>query len=291
MFSYIPHELKLIQFLLDFRIEVLNPFFIFLNHLDTGLFYCMVAIFCFTCLNPRVGLRCFVVLAVLVASNYFFKNLLQQPRPLILDPSLGLIQTNSLYGLPSGGAQGAMMLALFFLHYFRHQTPKLLAIGYVILICISRVYLGMHFISDVIAGCLIGYLLTKPTLAMIDSSLVQRIQLKAWLVYLASAASLLIATQILQASAYQYALSFIIGVCCSACWLDKTPAKDHILHPIAKMIFFVMAMLVFYLFYTYQSQVPYGKLILMPTLMHILLFLYYQLMLPVHGRIASITAS
>lgn len=161
MFAYIPHELQMLQTLLSYRVEALNPFFILLNHLDKGTIYGFMGVALFTFLNPKLGIRYFMLLGFSMVINYFLKNLLLQPRPLILDPALGLVTTDSQYGLPSGAAQAATAIALFIVHYYKNHWVKMLAIGYVMLMCVSRVYLGMHFISDILGGILVGFLLAK----------------------------------------------------------------------------------------------------------------------------------
>jgi membrane-associated phospholipid phosphatase len=159
MFAYIPYELTWLQKLLTYRPEVLNPFFVFLNNMDKGPTYCLIAIMIFTLLHPRLGMRCFVLLAFSIISNYWLKHIFEQPRPLVLDPSLALVQSDSRFGLPSGAAEASTALAVFIIHYYKQHWVKVLSIIYVVLICISRVYIGMHFISDIIVGVLIGYLL------------------------------------------------------------------------------------------------------------------------------------
>ncbi len=161
MFAYIPHELHFLQKLLAYRPEVLDPAFIFFNGLDKGPTYCLIAIMVFTLLNPTLGKRCFILLGLCIMSNYFFKELFMQPRPLVLDPSLGLVDTESRYGLPSGAAEATTALAVFLMHYYKKNWMKVLAIAYVALVCVSRIYIGMHFMSDVLVGALIGYLLAK----------------------------------------------------------------------------------------------------------------------------------
>ncbi|MCS5707290.1 phosphatase PAP2 family protein [Candidatus Berkiella cookevillensis] len=212
MFSYIEHELALIRVVLAYRPECLNPLFIFLNHLDTGPYYMLVGVIAFTLFNPKLGKRCFLLFALVFASNHFFKYLLMQPRPLVLDPLLGLIKTNSQYGLPSGGAQGAISLALFFVHYYKNTALKIFAIFYVVIVCISRIYLGMHFFSDVIVGCLLGALLTKLFLATIEDIEEYMNKLPASLFYLGGAFIMVMALYFKVPAAYVISLSEVLGV-------------------------------------------------------------------------------
>ena len=161
MFQYIPYELTFLQSLLSHRPDFLNPLFLAANHLDTGGFYLLAATLVYSGLGPRLGKPFILLLACCFASNYGLKHLFLQPRPLTLDPSLGLIKTHSLYGLPSGAAQAATAMAVFFNKHFKQRWVLWGSVLYVIFIGISRVYIGMHFISDVIAGTLIGFVLAE----------------------------------------------------------------------------------------------------------------------------------
>lgn len=274
MFSYIPYEFEFIKLLLSYRIEALNPFFIFLNQLDQGPFYCLVGIVCFTLINPRLGVRCFLMLALSISSNYFLKHIFMQPRPLVLDPSLGLIATHSLYGLPSGGAQAAASIAVFFTHYFKFKHLKYFAIGYVILICISRVYLGMHFISDVLLGCFIGYFSTTLLLKYIDPLLNKLSHFSALSIY--SASFLLFASALwLQIPfSYQAALSLVLGAVAAEYWLRRSStAGDHFTNRI-KIGYFIFSVIILNSMLFIKTHFPSLSMLQLFVLLHLLVLLH-----------------
>ena len=66
------------------------------------------------------------------------------------------IQTNWSYGLPSGhvSAAAAFLLGLFF--FYRKRGLFIFSACWIILMALSRMYLGRHFIADVIGGILVG---------------------------------------------------------------------------------------------------------------------------------------
>ncbi len=168
MFSYLSHELSLLQYLSQFRHEMINPIIQLMHHLDKGYTYTIIGIFTLTIINPKLGKRLFILFGLVFVSNYFLKSILQQPRPFILDSSLGLAKTNSLYGLPSGAAQAATAMLVFFYYHFPKKKILIFGLLYLSMICFSRVYIGVHFITDVVAGSLIGFLLAKFYLRYID---------------------------------------------------------------------------------------------------------------------------
>jgi undecaprenyl-diphosphatase len=92
--------------------------------------------------------------------NGLLKTIFQRGRPEFDEPIL--IET--YYSFPSGHAMGAVvlygMIAYLLIVLFHHRTNPIylisLVVTLVILIGFSRLYLGAHYFSDVLAGYLAG---------------------------------------------------------------------------------------------------------------------------------------
>ena len=92
--------------------------------------------------------------------NVLIKTAIHRGRPVFDDP----IQTLTTYSFPSGHAVGATVLygtlAVIAASALYDRRLRLGAIAaatiLVVLICFSRIYLGVHYLSDVVAGCLEG---------------------------------------------------------------------------------------------------------------------------------------
>jgi undecaprenyl-diphosphatase len=63
------------------------------------------------------------------------------------------------YSFISGHATNACGFAVFLSLVFRHRWVTLVALIWAVLISYSRIYLGMHFVSDVVGGILAGTLI------------------------------------------------------------------------------------------------------------------------------------
>ena len=60
---------------------------------------------------------------------------------------------------PSGHATGTMILALWFGYHYKKWMPYFLT--FALIISFSRVYVGVHWTSDVLGGMLLGYIIVK----------------------------------------------------------------------------------------------------------------------------------
>lgn len=101
----------------------------------------------------RVALA--VGLAYLVVDG-FIKPLVDRPRPFEVLESVRLITTRPLTpSFPSGHAASAFAGALATSRLFPGAQAILWPLA--VLIAISRIYVGVHWPSDVVAGALVGY--------------------------------------------------------------------------------------------------------------------------------------
>lgn len=109
--------------------------------------------------NRSIGKRIILNLGTSALTNYIIKLLLQRPRPLG-----NRIIEESGYSFPSGHSMVSMAF-YGYLIYLIHKNIKnkyvkvalnLLLSILIISIGISRIYLGVHYTSDVIAGFLVA---------------------------------------------------------------------------------------------------------------------------------------
>ena len=152
-------EFKIIEFLQQFRSPLVDQVFLFLNFFDTRLFYLIFIPFMWVGYNYKLGIKIFFILMLSFIINDYLKYLFMYPRPYMLDPQLTVIKLGD-YSFPSGAAQAAVLLPLIFISYFKDKKwPIIVGINYFFWISLSRMYLGVHFLSDLIGGWIVGGLL------------------------------------------------------------------------------------------------------------------------------------
>ncbi|MDR2500054.1 MAG: phosphatase PAP2 family protein [Treponema sp.] len=116
-------------------------------------FYIPAVLLILWCVDEKRGFRLGAALLVSLWANLFFKNLLKQPRPYTLDPSVGRAFESS-YGMPSGHAQQSLVFWTA-LKAFR-PWGALIITG---IMGFTRLYLGVHFPADLLGGWLLGGLI------------------------------------------------------------------------------------------------------------------------------------
>ncbi len=135
--------------------------FIGLTQLGSEEFFLLAVALVFWCLNRRQGARLAMLLLFSVWLNSVAKELLNQPRPFSYDTAVREIFPASGGGLPSGHTQNTVVLWGYLAWAFRRRWLTVLAAVLIVLVPLSRLYLGVHFPTDVLGGYLLGAVLLR----------------------------------------------------------------------------------------------------------------------------------
>lgn len=151
-------EFQILYALQELHTPLLNRIMIFITKLgDEGIFWLVVAVLLLLFKKTRkCGLTILVSMAVCyLLGNMFLKNVIARPRPCSIDPSVPLlIPTPGEYSFPSGHTlHGFTAATAIFLHY---KKPGIAALVLAALIAFSRMYLFVHFPTDILAGMILG---------------------------------------------------------------------------------------------------------------------------------------
>ena len=148
------------------RIEnpALTAFIKFFTAMGTAYFYVPLILLIFWWIDEKRGFRMGILIIASAWINSFIKDVLKQPRPFDLDPSLGLA-FEPTYGAPSGHAQ----LSLSFwvpIACWLSQKPAVkrailwaATILFLLFMGYTRLYLGLHFPTDLFLGWIIAALI------------------------------------------------------------------------------------------------------------------------------------
>ncbi len=133
----------------------MESFFQFISTLGIEEFYLALLPLVYWSVHKKAGRTFAYVFLVANVFNPLLKHGFRSPRPFWLEPDLEKAFESS-YGIPSGHTQGATVTYLFFASWLRRRWAWLLAFIMIVLMGVSRVYLGVHFIHDVLIGFGVG---------------------------------------------------------------------------------------------------------------------------------------
>jgi membrane-associated phospholipid phosphatase len=214
MASFLDWGVQVILWLQQFSPALDLPFKT-LTFLGDETFYLVFMPLIYWCIDRRTGARLFFLLLLSAYLNAVAKVLADQPRPFTYDSRVQALVKAGGGGMPSGHTQNAVVIWGFLAARSGKKISWLIAGFLMIGIPLSRIYLGVHFPTDLIGGYLLGGLI-------LIMFLLSAPRLELWLVekgfawqFLISLAGPLILV-ILNPSGDKYVLSMasvLMGVC------------------------------------------------------------------------------
>ena len=150
--------LEVIRTIQQIQGPLLNTVFLSITSLGGGISFLFVLPLLFWCVDYKLGMRVAVFCSLSAFFNFSLKDFFAQPRPFNFDPSVA-ITTARGYGFPSGHAQGSIALWGSIAAWLNRGWFWVVTTTVVVLIGFSRVYLGVHFPTDVLAGWAVGIVL------------------------------------------------------------------------------------------------------------------------------------
>jgi membrane-associated phospholipid phosphatase len=140
------------------RTPLLDQFFIGVTHLGSEYFYFAALPFICTMLSRKVGIRIALAILASVMINCVIKTWVGEARPFVTHPGLNLVHEEG-FGFPSGHAQQAALFWGLAALYLRNWFVVFIGALFVGMVGVSRVYLGVHYPSDVFASLVVAALI------------------------------------------------------------------------------------------------------------------------------------
>jgi membrane-associated phospholipid phosphatase len=127
-----------------------------LTFMGNGPFFLLLLPFIYWCLDRRTGVRLTILFFLSSYVNSVAKNLAAQPRPFQYDDRVRRLVRAGGGGFPSGHTQGAVVVWGYLASVLKRPWAWVAAGLLMILIPLSRMYLGVHFPTDLLGGYLMG---------------------------------------------------------------------------------------------------------------------------------------
>jgi membrane-associated phospholipid phosphatase len=151
-------------FLNPYHSNFLNGIFIPLTYLGDGFFCIAIGLLLFVFKRRFLSLMVLSSYAISGIIAQALKNFIVEARPAVFLKASNYqyfienVTLHNLHAFPSGHSASAFALAAVLSFELKNKNYSLLFLAAAILVGYSRIYLGEHFIDDVLAGSIIGIL-------------------------------------------------------------------------------------------------------------------------------------
>jgi len=155
-------EKEIIYWLQSLRSNFLDALFQFFTMFGEEMVVIAVLGLIYWSIDKKIGERLGITVFISLGLNSILKFVFMRPRPFMVDDAIINLrpETAGGYSMPSGHAQSAATVFFGAYQFLRKKFILILAIIITVLVSISRMYIGVHYLSDVVVGSLIGILIT-----------------------------------------------------------------------------------------------------------------------------------
>jgi membrane-associated phospholipid phosphatase len=161
-----PHfSLRLVEFFVDHRTPLLTHLFAFASFLGSAPFYALLTLSLYVAWDKHLAVRLSALILLTMSLNDILKILIANPRPFILQGTYrqkwavsprDAAALAAEYSTPSGHAMGSAAFYPYLVSLIRNRFVRIALVLAVLLIGLSRPYLGVHYVEDVLLGWIIG---------------------------------------------------------------------------------------------------------------------------------------
>lgn len=154
-------ELEIIKWLQSLRNDFLDFFFEICTMLGEEVVLILVAGLIYWCYDKKIGEKLGLVVFVSLGLNSVLKLIIARPRPFQVDSNIENLRpsTSTSYSMPSGHTQTASTLFFGVYYFIKKNWLLITAIIVTTLVAISRMYIGVHYLTDVLVGAGLGILI------------------------------------------------------------------------------------------------------------------------------------
>jgi len=202
-----------------------------------------------------------IELIILITSSIWIgntlKNTLKIPRP---PESLWLVKAEG-YSFPSGHALGSTIVWGFFSIHYRKLIPTALVI--VIFVSLSRIFLRVHYVIDIVGGISIGLLILLTYLVVRDTFMKSSTTFKLTTLLLAACAFLAISATLSTLTYVEYSsIGVMTGSALGHLLLSRSSRNLPKPNPIERAMGSILGLLVSFIGYKISKNIIYEPLLL-----------------------------
>ena len=162
-------NLQLVQFFADHRNPFLTWLFTTAGFFGTADIYFLLTILLYVVWDKRQAIRLSVLILLTMMLNDVLKMLIGNPRPFVREGTylkkwaVSPAEARSLaaeYSTPSAHAMGSSAFYSYLAAAVKNRLVRAILVLAIVVIGVSRPYLGVHYVEDVLIGWAMGLTLT-----------------------------------------------------------------------------------------------------------------------------------
>ena len=155
--------MEILYFFESIRNTFCDVFFSFITLFGEETMFLLLVMLLLWCVDKRAGYYLSVVGFVGIFLNQSLKMTFRVPRPWVLDPEFTIVESAreaaTGYSFPSGHTQSAVGAFGTLALWDKRKWVKIVSAALVVLVPVSRMYLGVHTFNDVIISTVIALVL------------------------------------------------------------------------------------------------------------------------------------
>lgn len=149
--------LEIIKFLQSFSGPIVDRLFETITFLGEEAIYVLFIVILYWCINKKIALRLAFIQIFSMVINGAIKDIVKAQRPIGENGIFSLrVTTATGYSFPSGHTQGTATFWSALMKIYKKPWIYILGCFTIIAVALSRLYLGVHWPQDVVAGIVFG---------------------------------------------------------------------------------------------------------------------------------------
>ena len=145
------------------RNPVMNAVMLAVTYFGSEWLFIAAALVVYWCVSKKYGYYLMATGMIGTAVNQFLKILCRVPRPWVRDPEFTIVEAARAdaggYSFPSGHTQSVTSILGGIARFTRRKAVRIVCIVLVALVALSRMYLGVHYPTDVGVSLVFGIIL------------------------------------------------------------------------------------------------------------------------------------
>lgn len=164
------NEIEIVRFIQGMRSPFLDTLMQILTEFGDQLVFIAIALIIYWFFNKRIAFKLVFVFISSAIANELLKGIFARNRPYVEDPSLNVGTGTHGYSFPSGHAQntGVITTVLYQNYGKKSRWLKWVLLAFMIIVPFTRMYLGQHYLSDVLVGLGLGILIAYFVSILVD---------------------------------------------------------------------------------------------------------------------------